>query len=75
MKAIKSVKQAFESDNVIITKVLQGLNGMVRIDAKTRFHQADKDNFFSEWVTEKYANKLSIERFGKKVSELKAYEY
>ncbi|SDE80912.1 hypothetical protein [Riemerella columbipharyngis] len=72
-KYIKSTKQAFEDSNVVITKVLQGYDRRVRIDAKTRSHQADMDNFFSEWVSERYANKLSIEIFGKKVNELRVY--
>lgn len=75
MKAIKSVKQAFEDQNVIITKIIQGNSKNVRIDAKTRFNVSDADNFFSEWVSIAYANKLSLERFGKKVNELKSFNY
>lgn len=67
MKAIKSIKQCFESDNVIITNILQGNNGVVRIDAKTRFRITGKDNFFSEWVSYKYADKLARENYGKKL--------
>ena len=73
MKAIKSVKQVFESDNVIITSVLQGKRNRVRIDARTRFHVPDLNNFFSEWVSLLYANRLSMERYGKKVTQLKYY--
>lgn len=75
MKAITSVKQVFESDNVIITKILQGNNNQVRIDAKTRYHVADKDNFFSKWVSFKHANKLSIDNYGKKLSDLNIFVY
>jgi hypothetical protein len=71
MKAIKSIKQVFESDNVILTKVLQGRNGIVRIDAKTRFRVPDMDNNFSEWCTEKYASKL----YGKPISQSPVYKY
>lgn len=74
-KVIKSVKEAFESDNVIITKISQGNRSNVRIDARTRFHVADADNFFSEWVSFKYAEKLAKERYGKKLSELNAWSY
>jgi hypothetical protein len=75
MKAIKSVKEAFESDNVIITRISQGLRNNVRIDAKTRFHVADSDNLFSEWVSINYANRLAKEKYGKKVSELNSFVY
>ena len=75
MKAIKSIKQCFESDNVIITAIHQGSNKNVRIDAKTRNRVPDKDNFFSRWTTEKYANKLSLESYGKKVNEMNIYKY
>lgn len=69
MRAIKSVKQAIESDNVIVTKVWQGLNGMVRIDAKTRHYVADVNNFLSEWVSYKYAERLYKEKTGKKLTD------
>lgn len=41
----------------IITKVMAGYNGKVRIDAKRRFHKADEQNYFSEWVSLSYANR------------------
>lgn len=73
-KAIKSVKQVFESGNVKITNIIQGC-GQVRIDATTRFRVPDHDNFFSKWVSVEYANRLSVENFGKKVNELNAFRY
>jgi hypothetical protein len=75
MKVIKSVKQAFENDDVIITKIIQGNRNNVRIDAKTRFHIADKENFFSEWVSLKYANRLALENYGKKVHQFKVFHF
>jgi len=77
MKAIKSVKQVFEDrgHNVIITKIMQGNGGSVRIDARTRHHVADADNSFSEWVSEKYANRLATENYGRKLSEFNSYTY
>lgn len=73
-KAINNVKEVFEGD-VKIIKILQGSHHKVRIDAKTRFYESDKENFFSKWVTEKYANQLALENFGKKVNEFSVYQY
>jgi len=74
-KAITSVKDALLNDNVIITKIIQGHSGSVRIDARTRNHIADYDNFFSEWVSFKYANNLCKNIYDKPLTELKAYQY
>lgn len=73
MKAIKSVKEAFENNNVLITKVTKGLNGYVRIDARTRHREADKDNFFSKWVKRGYANRLCNDCFDKDLEDLSVY--
>ena len=77
MKAIKSVKQVFEDrgHSIIITNIMQGTSKSVRIDARTRHHVADADNSFSEWVSEKYANRLAIDNYGKKLSEFNSYTY
>lgn len=72
--AIKSVKQAIESDNVIITNILNG-KGMVRIDARTRFHVADQNNLFSKWVSIDYANRLYMEKTGKGISDHPNFKY
>ncbi len=47
--------------NWIIKRVLQGYKGKVRIDAQRRFHIDDEPDFFSEWVTLKYANRCRAE--------------
>lgn len=73
--AIASVKEAFSSDSVIITKIMQGRGGFVRIDARTRYHVSGMNNFFSKWVSEEYANRLAIENYGKKISEFNCYQY
>jgi len=75
MNAIKSIKQAFTDGNVIITSIHQGYNKRVRIDAKTRHRIPDTNNFFSEWCSEKYANQLALENYGKKLNEFKNYKY
>ena len=72
--AISGVRECFESDNVIITKIIQG-HAYVRIDAKTRNHVADSDNFFSKWVSEAYAERLARENYGKSLSEFRTYQY
>jgi hypothetical protein len=56
-----STKEVLQSDGWIITKVMQGYNGKVRIDAKRRFHKDDSQNLFCEWVTLKYANRCRRE--------------
>lgn len=70
-----TIKEVFESDNWMITEILQGFGGNVRINAKRRFHVADKSSFFSGWCTEKYANKLAVENYGKKVTDFATYKY
>lgn len=75
MKAIKSIKQAFESGNIIITSISQGLSKNVRIDAKTRYHVAGQDDAFSEWCSLKYANQLARDNYGKNVNEFNCYRY
>jgi len=72
---MKSIKEVFENRNIIITNILQGKNNQVRIDARTRFHIPDARNHFSKWCSLEYANRLSQERFGKKVTELRAFRY
>ena len=71
MKKKVTVKEMFENDNLIITKIMQGQKGKVRIDAKRRFHIADEPDFFSEWCSKIYADKL----FGKSVSEHRNWQY
>lgn len=70
-----SVANVMTSDNWMIKKVMQGLNGNVRIDAQIRHPQPDEDRFFSQWVTEAYANRLALENYGKKVTDFNCYEY
>lgn len=63
-----TIKNVIENDYVwIITKVMQGYNGKIRIDAKTRFHIADESNFFSEWCTKKYADNIYMNKWEKKI--------
>ena len=73
-KAIRSVKEAFEGNNIII-KILQGYNGVVLVDAKSRNWKPDMENFFSKWCTEKYADRLAMENYGKKVRDFRVYSY
>jgi len=74
MNAIKNMKEAFDGNN-IITKVMQGRNGRIRIDAKSRFYIPDMNNFYSEWCTKKYADKLAKERYGCKVREINCTQH
>jgi len=70
-----TIKEVFESNNWIITKIIQGYNGKVRIDAKTRFHVPDEDNFFSNWCSRDYAERLARDNYGKNVSDFSCYKY
>lgn len=56
-----SAKEVLQTDNWIITKIIGGYKGKIRIDAKTRNWIADGQNFFSDWVTLKYANRCRRE--------------
>ena len=71
MKA--NLKEVVNSDNWIITKIIQGRHGKIRVDAKTRFHIADGVNFYSEWITKDYADRLLREKCGKKSNELSCW--
>lgn len=51
----------------IITKVMQGYGGKVRIDAKRRFYKPDSQNFFSEWCSRKYADSIMMAEHGRKL--------
>lgn len=63
-----TIKEVLTSDNWIITKVMQGYSGRIRIDAKTRYHIADGKNFFSEWCSKKYADTILMDKYGRKIS-------
>jgi hypothetical protein len=51
-----------------ITKVMQGFGGRIRVDARRRSYEADGVNFFSEWCSRKYADRLRMEYFGTKLN-------
>lgn len=59
-----SIKDVITSKNWIITRVHQGYNGQVRIDAKTRFYIDNGQNHFSKWTSYKYANSIHRKHFG-----------
>jgi hypothetical protein len=75
MKIIKNVRQALNSNFSTNIKIKQGYNKLVRIDATARFLEADKDPFFSKWVTFKYANSVYFDLYEKKITESKNYNY
>lgn len=75
MKKDISIKEIFENDCIIITNIMQGLEGMVRIDAKRRFHKPDSKNRFSEWCSRRYADKLAIEHYGKQLNDFSCYSF
>ena len=69
-----SIKLVLESDNWIITKIIQG-TGQYRIDARRRFAVADESSFFSQWGKKSYIDRLVKDRFGKKVSDMNSFKY
>jgi hypothetical protein len=70
-----TIKDVITSDNWIITEVTQGSNKDVRINAKTRNRIADGVNHFSQWCKETYANRLSNEVYGKRLTDFRCYRY
>lgn len=74
MKKVSAKEVLISNGNKwIITNVLQGYNGQIRINAKTRFHVPDEENFFSKWVSKKYANRIRREEGLKPLQELNCY--
>jgi len=60
-----TLKDIIEDDSWIITKVINGHNGSVRIDAMRRFYKADEQNRFSDWYQKDYVNRLYRENKGR----------
>lgn len=75
--AMKKVtfKMISECDNWIITKAKQGFGGKVRIDARTRFHVADGQNFYSEWLSITYVNRIRRENGLCPIQDRHIFEY
>jgi len=68
-----SIKEVIQSDNWVLTNVMQG-SGSYRVDAKKRFPSSG-DNFFSKWGSKKYIDSLVMSRYGKKTSDLNSFSY
>ena len=64
-----NIKKVFQSDNWIITKIVQGYENKVRIDAKTRSYIPDGMNRISKWCCYDYANKLCNRKYKKNLEE------
>lgn len=63
------------SDNWIIEKALQGNGHKVRIDAHTRFHIPDGVNYYSEWLSLSYVNRIRRENGLCKIQESRVWHY
>lgn len=71
-----SVKHIVENPKTwIITQIIQGYRGMIRVDARTRYYQSDSINWFSGWVSEKYFNRLRFNLGKCRAKEMNQYEY
>jgi hypothetical protein len=69
-------KSVFKSENWIIYNVIESRDGKrFRIDAKTRFWVSDGENFFSNWGTADYLNRLCLENYGKKVNQMSVFKW
>lgn len=75
MKTIKNIQQALDSNISTGIKIIQGCNGLVRIDAYARFPKPDCENKFSKWVTFKYANAVYMDLYGKKITKSQHFNY
>lgn len=64
-----TIKEVITAKNWIITRVYQGCDGQIRIDAKTRFWVADGENFFSRWTSYDYANRIHRAYFGRNLEK------
>jgi hypothetical protein len=73
MKKVSAKEVLTSNGKWIITNVLQGYNGQIRINAKTRFHVPDEENFFSKWVSKAYANRIRRNEGLKPLQELNCY--
>lgn len=47
-----------QKGNWVIKKVIQGYNGKIRINAETRFYNRGQENFFCEWFSKDYVNRV-----------------
>lgn len=74
MKKI-NVKEVINNDNWIITCIRQGRDGIVRVDARTRYWVCDGINMFSDWYSIGYIDRLLLDKYGKKHKDMKCYMY
>lgn len=69
-------KSVFNTHNWVIYNILESRDGTkFRIDAQTRFHQADGINFFSNWGSAEYLNRLCLESYGKKIHQMSVFKW
>ena len=69
-------KSVFNTNNWIIYNILESLDGTrFRIDAITRFYKDDGVNFFSEWGSADYLNRLCRENYGKKIHQMSVFKW
>ena len=77
MKTVNKLFAAVHAGTWQFKSIRQNYSGQKYIiEAKTRFFQGfEKQNSFYKVVSKRYADKLSIEYFGKKTSDLNAFRY
>lgn len=77
MKAFKNLIESVHGGSWQLVRVSQNYKGDKYIfNAKTRFFQGfEKQNSFQITVSKKYADRLCLEYFGKKTSDLNSFIY
>ncbi len=77
MKTVNKLFESVHNGSWQFKSIKQNYSGQKYIiEGKTRFFQGfEKQNSFYKVVSKKYADKLSLEYFGKKTSELNAFRY
>lgn len=64
-----SFKDITFSGNWYIEKAIQGYDGKCRITARTKYHIPDGINFYQEWLSIKYVNRIRAEKGYTKIQD------
>jgi hypothetical protein len=65
-----TIREIINSGEWIITKVERAYNNRVKVSAKRRNHLADSKDFFCDYCSLAYLNKLLFEKYDKRANEM-----